>query len=234
MQSYGSMSQVTSTSTSALSKRTLVLIGSSGSGKSTIANKLYGYELFHRTDNYQGVTKHVRSECKQIPNSHLMLETYLMDVRPPFSLTHTHREPTKEYYREYLPDDISLIIFVCKHSSPQDLESLKRIVGFFEGRNGRAVCALVVTFCERLPPDEKRSKEEEYSIDPEKMFIGDHVKRVYCVGFNPDEERAKKKEEQASIDDIMSLIARSHHFYPKSTLLSQSVCEKVTSTCSIL
>lgn len=238
-------------STSALSKRTVVLIGSSGSGKSTIANKIYGREVFHQTNNYQGAIDHdiVRKKCESVPERKLLLEIHLMDSGrlPSRTLSRTSEthlfseerpvtplEHTKQFYRDNLPDNISLIIFVCKYKSPPSLESLKRVVGYFDGTNGRAVCALVVTNCEGLSLDEKKSEEEKYRIDREKAFIGDRMKRIICVGFNRNEERANKKEEQASIDNILSLVTRSNLSYTKDSLLSQSFCEKATSACNIL
>lgn len=229
MQSYGSMSRVMSIT--ALSKRTVVLIGVSGSGKSTIANKLYGHEQFQRTG---GATEYVRTHSEEISDTELLLETYIMDARP-FSLTLNNQEPSKEYYRENLPDDISLVIFVCRHNSPpQDFESLKRVVGLFDGINGRAACALVVTCCEQLPLEDKKSEEDKYRLDPAKVYIDNRVKRVCCVGFNPNREKANETEEQACIKEILSLITRSRLTYRKETLFSQSFCEKVTSTCNIL
>lgn len=206
--------------TATLSKRQIVIIGLPGSGKSTLANKLFKEPLFS-SSNAEGSA--IKSKRGIIQKSDIFLEVTIIQAKT--SLTQEH---TKAYYRDLMPDEVSLILFVCKYPTVnQDLQYLKRAISFFDGRNGRDACIIAITFCEKLSDDEKKSKEDAFADDLE---IGSRVKGTYCVGFNPDDTTNLSN----SLERLWKLILQSNIVYSKQTIFDPTFRQRILCYCSIL
>lgn len=220
---YGSTSTVMATT--ALSTRKVVIVGLPKSGKSTIANLLFTKKVFGTSTAGAAIRKHEDT----LPDSQILLDLTIIRAK-----SFLDPENTKAYYRDIMPQDVSLIVFVCKYpTANEELESLKRAINFLDGINGRAVSALLITNCEKLSYNEKRAEEESFLIKPEKAGIGDRVKRIYCVGFEPLASDAAEGENTAR-EEILNLVKRSNLVYQKQTIFVPVLRQRIISYCNIL
>ena len=222
---YGSTSKFMATKV--LSTRKVVIIGLPKSGKSTIANQLFMKKVFDTSTAGSAIRRHEDT----LPGGEILLDLTIIRAKNLLD-----PENTKAYYRDFMPEEVSLVLFVCKYpAANDDLLSLRRVSTFFDGVNGRTVSALLVTFCDNLSYNDKRAEEEAFLVRPEKAGIGNSVKRIYCVGFEPnDATHSEGNAVEECRREILNLVKRSNFVYQKQSIIVPSLRERISSYCNIL
>ena len=154
--------------------RNILVLGKTGSGKSTVANRILGRELFTAGVSVQAVTtKPCQQEAEFCDNDS-------NDIRYNFKLIDTvglfdpsgrrNKEivrETKAFFRENVPG-LNLILFVYREGrfTQEEKQALDDITKQFQKNRIREISALVVTCCENYDVNERQKKEEELRQNP--------------------------------------------------------------------
>lgn len=182
----------------ASSKKSIVIIGRKGSGKSTIANQLLGH-------NISSSEKQPVSNCEQqiywtskndfevciLNEAHASTNGYLSSFQKLWS---TSSGENYDFYRRNLPEYVSLIIFVFKYGrfTGEEKTAIEQVMNCFDDRV-KSISALVITYCEDLTPVARKAVESNFRSNSETQYIASFMEKgIHCVGF-PDVTKTKQE-----------------------------------------
>lgn len=100
-----------------IQKRNIVVLGKSGSGKSTIANRIVGDEVFRVARSVDGVTKRPQYEETEYCKDDILYKIKMMDTVGLFDPSRDNKaviREAKEFFRKNTPEGLSLVLFVLR------------------------------------------------------------------------------------------------------------------------
>lgn len=167
--------------------RNILIVGKTGVGKSTIANKLLGESMLTVSSSLQGVTRPVDSkDIMNVNRDGIIYNIKLIDTVGVEDREFCHQQffDNMRNFLQKAPNGIHLVLFVFKNGrlTDEDKKAFKTITSKF-GHRILNVLAIVVTCCEGLDEDARAATVEEY-----KKWTTCVVKKgIFTVGFpNPD------------------------------------------------
>lgn len=214
--------------------RNILILGTIGAGKATLANNIADEVVFSSETDIRSSTREpdIRGGVSQYTDENLNYGFVLVDIFGPFNPdTHdTSGERLKQYFNEYIPEGVSLIILVIRKgaSSPEEIENLKFIVSKRFHKNAKNHTALVFTACEGLGESKTKDFLQKFGDDNSSAKdLIDYVsvegggKGVYFVSFPPShdvdesysEAYKQKSDKSKAIMKNLVLECRQHiHF----------------------
>jgi GTP-binding protein EngB required for normal cell division len=190
--------------------RNVVVVGKSGAGKSTVANKIIGSTVFRVADSLGSVTK--RQTHAQV-GMHFGNVEYRMKVVDAVGLFDTGKDKSdnqaimdeiKHYFTEKFPEGINLVLFIFKKGrfTQEERETFDFIIREFREAVSE-MSALIITNCENMG----KKAREEYIMDfrsrPATADIANFMgKGIYAVGF-PDLSHMEEDDE-----DMMLVLSK--------------------------
>ena len=176
-----------------LAYRSIVLVGTKGAGKATIANSLLQEKVFP-------VGNVLRKKEKWLNQSTVVRD----NINFVFHMVESIPDE-KTLLESNLPNDISLVVFVFRYGCFTDEERklFESIVGCFN-ENLSQLSALVITGCDDLSEESKvefkKSLGEHWEIG-KLLAASSMTKGTYCVTL-PDSEKLSAKNADVYKDDI--------------------------------
>ncbi|XP_068741881.1 uncharacterized protein [Montipora capricornis] len=169
-------------------KRNIVILGRTGTGKKTIANKLLGEERFKVDSAMTSVTRGHRKlmpEEKTHEDVHYSIK--ILDTLGPYSSMIDKRIILGEIdeYCKNVPEGINLILFTFRYGvyEPGEIEIFNAICQLYEDEIPK-ISALVITGCESLDEEGRTSLLKELRTETATRGIVQFMhKGIFPVGF---------------------------------------------------
>lgn len=209
-------------------RRNIVVLGNTGAGKSTVANHIVGEGILRVSDSVasQQTTSHV--EVLRESDS-VMYNIKVIDTVGFFDHKMTKSavvKDIKKYFRDKVPEGLSLIIFVFKQGrfTPQEKAAFQFIISNFKEHTSQ-ISALIITNCEKKNQTSRKRIVEEFQFHEHTIEIARFMKKgIHCVGFPPmyeiDEEVKPLLEGSIQKDDelLRSLVYSCGEMRPTKEL----------------
>lgn len=180
-------------------KRSILVVGVTGCGKSTICNKILGEECFKVAQGFQTVTRRVEYRGRQVE---ILGQTIDVTVVDTVGLSDAHRNSLNSMneLRQKIKEigGINLVLFVIKNARLTDAEAkaLKLIDDHLKHSIGR-FSAAIITCCENLDVNSRRSTVEQLRNDDiTGKFASNMGMGIHTVGF-PDIQSYPKQVQSA-------------------------------------
>jgi GTPase Era involved in 16S rRNA processing len=204
--------------------RYAVVLGKSGAGKSTTANKLLGLtavhdDLFKVKASVEGVTEKVmqmtthlyyngdsESDPKSDSEESVPYKLTLIDTVGLFDAKKTNKviiEQVKTHLREKTKH-LNVALFVMKQGrfTKEEKDVFRLIRKYCKDSIASEMSALVITACEHMTDAQREKLKEEFETNKETKKIAKFMKRgIYLVGF-PDTESLNQHLKQ-HYEDLM-------------------------------
>lgn len=189
----------------ALQKRNIIILGRTGTGKKTIANKLLGDERFQVDSAMTSVTREVRSmkaEEKVDRNVHYNIK--IVDTLGPYSKKVDQASIFKEIHEHCTGacDEIHLILFTFRYGvyEQREIDIVTAICEHFQDQIPK-ISALVITGCESLDEEGRRSLIDELRTETiTRRVVQLMHKGIFPVGFpNLKDMKPALKEEYEQV-----------------------------------
>ena len=233
------------------SLRNVLVIGKTGAGKSTVANKIIGEERFK-------VKRSIESETSYHVDHEVILtdrgNRYRVKVVDTVGFQDTARKDgtkisneenirrLKQYFRSSVPDGLHLIIFVFREGrlTDEEKQTFDFIIANFEV-NIKPVSALVITNCESLSQIKKNEIISEFRTHPTTRPIANLMgKGIYTVGFPDIDDLADHlkvvytTQIQSDVDILRRLVYSCDTGYLSKELFDDTFWDTFTSWFSAL
>jgi len=218
-------------------KRNVVVIGKTGSGKSTVANKILCLDddkrCFNVQFSYQAVTTTIDNATRNIP---IGSETYAVNVIDTIGFSDTRitgaksddaiMKEIKKELTDRAPEGINLLIFVFRHSrfTNEEKAAFDKIQKSFSHLINR-ISLLVITNCEQLTRGAREKVIIDFKNDPlTKDFAKMMTKGIYTVGF-PDTETLAPVFKSAMLQSMKEDISPIHQIiaYARESFLQLEI-----------
>ena len=173
--------------------RNVVVVGKSGSGKSSVANNIAGQDLFkigHTTESETTRQTHVAVDFRydNVIYSLKIVDTVgLFDTERGKAGNQAIMDEIKRYFTEKFPEGINLVLFVFKKGnfSEEEKETFAFIISEFK-KSVSAMSALVITHCDGMEDDEREDCIRDFRTAKVSCDIAGFMQKgIYTVGF-PD------------------------------------------------
>ena len=191
------------------SRRNVVVVGKTGSGKSSVANYLISPDgsEFKVSASFKSVTQ-------KVSHADTVLEygrnTYSVTVFDTVGLFDTGMlsnkkimDEVQEYAHKHAPDGVNLVLFVMKKGrfSPEEKEAFEYISKRL-GENISAVSAMVLTHCDNEDEEARQSLINDFRTGVMTKQMASCMKKgIYTVGF-PDKSKMKPRMKALMEEDI--------------------------------
>ena len=228
--------------------RNIIVVGKTGAGKSTVANKIIGDDVFKVSDSLRAVTKR---------QTHTMVDLEYVDVTYKIKMVDTvglfdtgeskiTNDAIVDKLRTYLidkcPDGINLVLFVFKKGrfTDEERQTFDIIIKEFK-REVSEFSALVITHC-AMGTKARQEYLDLFTKDSSTRNISSFVKKgIYPVDFPPldgDEDEEPSKRTLDDVESLRQLIFSCSEMTLGSDMVEEIVRvikeKQVTSGCSIL
>jgi GTPase Era involved in 16S rRNA processing len=192
--------------------RNVVVVGKSGSGKSTVANRIVGSDVFKVADSLDAATR--RQTHTQV-GMHFGNVEYRMKVVDTVGLFDTGEgnrgnqaimDEFKRYFTEKFPEGINLVLFIFKKGrfTPEERDTFDFIIREFREAVSE-MSALVITHCDNMGPKKRAKYIEEFRTKPTTADIANFMEKgIYAVNF-PDLSCLDSEDEE---DGMLTLSKR--------------------------
>lgn len=242
---------ISTRSSTPVQKRNIAVLGKTGAGKSTVANKILEGNL-EGAANFRVSHSVISSVTEGTTASTALLDTtngkYLVQVVDTQGLFDTRQEipndkimrEIKKFSKDKIPEGFSLILFVFKHGRWTDEEqrTLDYIVSHFE-REISAISALIITGCESFTDEEKKRIVDEFR-HAQPQIANFMQKGIHTIGF-PDISTLKSPFRETSPADqiidqerIRNLVYSCHEMKLTREIVQEKFWQKVYDGCNIL
>ena len=169
-------------------KRNIVILGRTGTGKKTIANKILGEERFQVDSAMTSVTREHRKlmpEEKKDEDFHYSIK--ILDTLGPYSSMIDKQIIVREIneYCTKFPEGINLILFTFRYGVYErgEIEIFNAIRELYKDEIPE-VSALVITGCESLNQEGRNSLIKELSTETATAGMAKSMRKgIYAVGF---------------------------------------------------
>ena len=175
-------------------RRNILIIGKTGAGKATIANKILGENKFHVSASVEGATKSIamrqidaliqKSDSETTALKYYHYTIRLIDtVGVSYRLNPQQIAEKIESFIEESPQGIHLVIFVFKngHFTKEDQVAFNLFITSGLAKEISPISALVITCCEGLNDTARQELRRDFSSVPSiATFM---QKNIYTVGF---------------------------------------------------
>ena len=180
--------------------RNVVVIGKSGAGKSTVANKLIGEEGFKVAGSLSGVTKYISHNEVTFDHGGQLYHMTVVDTVGLFDRSLQNEDTIagiKRYLRCIFPagHGISLVLFVFSKGrfTAEEQACLELIISIFR-QDISSMSALVVTNCDRMNAKSKAKLVDEFWSNQYTSKIAAFMEKgIFPVGF-PDTSDMEEDE----------------------------------------
>ena len=190
----------------ALEKRNVVVVGKTGGGKSTVANKILGQVKFAVKNVAASVTLKVEAHCCCLDDesSPTVYSFKVIDTVGLFDTKVTNVAAVKKmknFFQNECPEGVNLVLFVCRKGrfTEEERSTFDYIMKHFR-KQISDFSALVFTHCET----ESDSANQEFLISFEKEasdIVSFMKKGIYMVGF-PDVSKMKLRIKEAMEEEV--------------------------------
>lgn len=174
-----------------LDSRTVLIVGKTGVGKATIANKILGGECFQVSASVESVTKSadirvyppglVKSD-REYNYAFKLIDT----VGVSYKLNQDQINAAIESFIQSRPHGIHLILFVFKNGrfTREDQAAFNFFITCKFAKEISLISALVITCCEGLDDTARQQIKCDLMSDPSTSKIAEFMqKKIYTVGF---------------------------------------------------
>lgn len=191
------------------SRRNVVVVGKTGSGKSTVANYILstGDDEFEVSASFKSVTQRVSHADTVLTYDSGIYSVTVLDTVGLFDTGMLSNkkimDEVQDYAHKHAPDGVNLVLFVMKKGrySPEEKQAFDYISERL-GRNISAVSALVLTHCDNEDEEARQSLVEDFTTgDMTSKMASCMEKGIYTVGF-PDTGKMKQKMLALMQEDI--------------------------------
>ena len=196
-------SEIVTTSSATVIDRFVLVVGKSGAGKSTVANKILdppeGPPFNVSNDVLPSDTAETKSAKALLETDHGKYQVQVIDTQGFFDTRNVSNEKVisgiKKYIIEEIPSGLNLILFVFKHGRWTDEEQKMYDYvtrNFVEEIS--SISALVITGCENITDEEREKNVNEFKsrCPAVNAFM---TKGILAVGF-PDISKLKENLRQ--------------------------------------
>ncbi|XP_067035473.1 GTPase IMAP family member 4-like [Acropora muricata] len=190
----------------AVENRNVVVVGKTGAGKSTVANKVLGLEKFPVKNVANSVTSEVEARCSTFydESSRTRYNFKIIDTLGVFDTKHKNdyvMTKIKTFFQKDSPEGINLVLFVFRKGrfTAEERRTFDYIIGNFSDQISD-FSALVLTCCEGQT--DAANQEFHASFQREARRIVSFMKKgIYMVGF-PDVSKMKPRMKQVIEEEI--------------------------------
>ena len=232
-------------------QRNVVVLGKTGGGKSTVANKIIETEAGDHPPPFEISDRNIVSVTTDTKASMAVLKTsddrhYNVKVIDTVGFFDTGGKSnkeiistTKKYVREHVPVGLHLILFVYKKNrwTKEEQDTFDFLTTHFEGEIS-AISALIITGCEGVDGDERKGIVDTFK--QEKPDIANFMQKgIIPVGF-PDLQKMKaaireayKEDIKADQEALRTLVYSCEDVKLSKEILGETFWEKL-SKCTIL
>ena len=180
-----------------IQRRNVVVLGKTGAGKSTVANKIVGKEVFTvAKESVASVTKEPSSKEAKVTVDDIQYYIKAIDTVGLFDTGNTSHaaifRQAKTFFRDKVPEGISLVLFVFKEGrfTKEENVTFQSLIDNFGKERISDISALIVTCCENMDSHARSAYVKELEEDPLTKPITSFMRKgIYTVGF-PDVEKA--------------------------------------------
>ena len=245
---------MTTTDSARLKMRNVIIVGRSGSGKSTIANKIIEspekYAPFPVSHTGLSSTTTKSSAVMAVLKTDRQNGNYLVKVIDTVGL-HDKRakksndaimKEVKAFCKQTTPMGLNLILHVFnqRHWTDEERKSFDSFVGQFLGSEVSAISALVITGCDGYTDKEKENLIDDFKSMHDNLFTF-MQKGIYTVSFQdvyklrPQIREAHKSYQKADQESLRQLIYSCDEMKLSSEILQDSFWESINSSlCNIM
>ena len=212
-------------------RRNIIVLGKTGCGKSTLANKIIGLNEeeapFKVKQSIESVTTKIESVIEHVKIGKGVYVIHMIDTVG-FCNAQSNGSKTdrsiaidlKKHMRERAYEGINLIVFVFKRGrfSEEENRVFRIISQNFKDLVKECSC-LVITNCDGLNEDAREKLILDFKTNElTKKFAEVMTKGIYTVGF-PKVSDLSKRMKEAAIEDMKDDIAPIHDLITKSRKL---------------
>ena len=237
--------------------RHVIVIGKTGAGKSTIANKILETSASNAKNQFRVSDTVLESVTKDVTAKKTLLKTegdvyYTVQVVDTIGLFDTSAlancksnddtmKKIERYFRERLPG-VNLILFVFKHGrwTNEEKETFKIFTSYFVGSEVSSISALVITGCDGYTREQKDKVCKEYEEKQPEMYRF-MKKGVFAVSFQdvskliPQIQKIHKEQQKADQEKLRQLVYSCDEMKLSSHIVQENFWEKVKKLpCNIL
>ena len=190
--------------------RNVIVVGKTGAGKSTVANRVMGCDVFHVADGLFSTCRRTAVhaiEC--LEHGNVTYRVKMVDTGAPSTF------PTKDYFvdnfRAYLkdkcPEGINLVLFVFRKGrfTDEERQTFDVFIKMFR-KEVSEFSALVITHC-AMGKEGRQSYLHSFASDSRTRNISSFFKKgTYPVDFPPlDEDEDEEPSKKPVLNDVKSL-----------------------------
>ena len=186
--------------------RTVVVVGKTGAGKSTVANQILGREAFKVKNVASSVTSEVEDMCSLVydESSNTRYNFRVIDTLGVFDTSLKNDAvitKIKKFFQNEAPGGVNLVLFVFRKGrfTKEERETFDYIIKHFKKEISN-YSALVLTNCDGQ--SDAANQQFRQSFEDEANDIADFMKKgIYMVGF-PDLSNMRPLIKEAMEVDI--------------------------------
>ena len=170
--------------------RNVMVIGKTGAGKSTVANKLIGEEGFAVAASLSRVTKYISHDEVTFDHDGQLYHMTVVDTVGLFDRSLQNEDTIakiKRYLRDIFPSGISLVLFVFSKGrfTAEEQACLELIISIFR-QDISSMSALVVTNCDNMNAKSRAKYVDEFRSNHYTSEIAAFMEKgIFPVAF-PD------------------------------------------------
>ena len=174
-----------------IERRTVLIVGKTGTGKSTLANHILKANKFPVSSSVQSEgTRISHAEAERLLEGNTRLTIKVIDTRGLFenAAQVSNKDVIKEvklHCKANLIQGVNLILFVFRKGkyTKEEREAFQAVIKEF-GKDIQNVSALIITNCESLNENKREEIKQDFLTNPLTSGIGKFMgKGIHTVGF---------------------------------------------------